>query len=164
MPPVTEPRDEPLNAGEERLVRTLARVMIVLPKLLDHDLRERASISLTEYTTLMHLSEAPEQRMRMNELATACDLSLSGMTRAVSRLESEGLVKRSRCEDDGRGWLAALTPAGLRRLEDAYPTHLWSTRRRIIDHFAGCDLPGLTEALDRIGCGGETEPLLEQSR
>ncbi|GAA1843970.1 MarR family winged helix-turn-helix transcriptional regulator [Asanoa iriomotensis] len=160
MPQVTEQRDEPLNADEERLVRTLGRVMIVLPKLLDHDLRERVAISLTEYSILMHLSEAPERRMRMNELAGASDLSLSGMTRAVARLESEGLVKRDRCEEDGRGWFATLTPAGLRRLEDAYPTHLWSTRRRIIDHFAGSDLAGLTEALDRIGCGGETDPLV----
>jgi DNA-binding MarR family transcriptional regulator len=164
MPPVTEQRDLPLNTDEDRLVRTLGRVMIVLPKLLDHDLRERAGISLTEYSILMHLSEAPDHRLRMSELAAASDLSLSGMTRAVARLESEGFVKRSRCEDDGRGWFALLTPAGLKRLEDAYPTHLWSTRRRIIDHFAGTDLPGLTEALDRIGCGGETPAFLEQPR
>jgi len=159
MHPVTAPPVGPLNADEETLVRTLARVMTVLPKLLDHDLRERAGISLTEYSTLMHLSEAPDQRMRMNELATACDLSLSGMTRAVTRLESEGAVVRTRCVEDGRGWLATLTPQGLRRLEDAYPTHLWSTRRRIIEHFAGFDLPTLTAALDRIGCAGDTDPL-----
>ncbi|MEV0713200.1 MarR family transcriptional regulator [Asanoa sp. NPDC050611] len=164
MPPVTEQRDAPLNVDEERLVRTLGRVMIVLPKLLDHDLRERAAISLTEYSILMHLSEAPDQRMRMNELAAASDLSLSGMTRAVARLESEGLVVRIRCGEDGRGWFASLTPAGLRRLQDAYPTHLWSTRRRIIDHFADADLPALIEALDRIGCRGETPPFLAQPR
>ena len=159
MHPVTAPPVEPLSADEEALVRTLARVMTVLPKLMDHDLRRDAGISLTEYSTLMHLSEAPDQRLRMNELATACDLSLSGMTRAVARLESEGLVERIRCDQDGRGWHAALTPAGLRRLEAAYPTHLLSTRRRVIDHFAGFDLAVLTRALDRIGCPGESDPV-----
>jgi DNA-binding MarR family transcriptional regulator len=155
MPTVTAA----LNADEERLVRALARVMKVLPKVLDHDLRERAGISLTEYSVLMHLSEAPEQRMRMTELATMCDLSLSGMTRAVTRLESDGLVARTPCVEDGRGWLATLTPAGLRRLEEAYPTHLDSTRRRIVEHLAGFDLAALNAALDRIGCAGETDPL-----
>ncbi|GIF77647.1 MarR family winged helix-turn-helix transcriptional regulator [Asanoa siamensis] len=159
MPPVTEQSDKPLDATEDRLVRTLGRVMILLPKLLDQDLRERANISLTEYTILMHLSEAPHQALRMSDLAARSDLSLSGMTRAVARLESDGFVLRVKCPDDGRGANAVLTPAGLRRLEDAYPTHLWSTRRRIIDHFAHADVPAIIEALDKISCGGETGTL-----
>ncbi|GIF69545.1 MarR family transcriptional regulator [Asanoa ishikariensis] len=156
MRPVTEPAVEPLSADEEALVRTLGRVMTVLPKLIDHDLRQDAGISLTEYSTLMHLSEAPEKRLRMNELATACDLSLSGMTRAVARLESEGFVRRIRCDADGRGWHAVLTPEGLARLEAAYPTHLRSTRQRITDNFADFDLVTLTQALDKVGCPGST--------
>ncbi|SNT44115.1 DNA-binding transcriptional regulator, MarR family [Asanoa hainanensis] len=156
MRPVTEPAAPPLSADEEALVRTLARVMTVLPKLMDHDLRQDAGISLTEYTTLMHLSEAPDRQLRMNELATACDLSLSGMTRAVARLESDGFVRRIRCDTDGRGWEAVLTPEGLARLEAAYPTHLRSTRQRITDNFADFDLAALTRALDRVSCPGTT--------
>ena len=74
-------------------------------------------LPLSEYMTLMHLSEAPHRRMRMSELAAACDLSLSGMTRIVTRLETQGLVERVRCEEDARGWNAVLTDAGLARLE-----------------------------------------------
>ncbi|MDG4821803.1 MarR family transcriptional regulator [Asanoa sp. WMMD1127] len=155
MRPVTAEPMEPLSASEEALVRALGRVIIVLPKLLDHDLRERAGISLTDYSILMHLSEAPDRQLRMSELAGRSDLSLSGMTRAVARLEGDGLVKRTRCGEDGRGWYAILTPAGLRRLEEAYPTHLWSTRRRISEHFAGLDEAEITRALDKVGCAGD---------
>jgi hypothetical protein len=37
-------------------------------------------MSLSEYSVLRHLSESPHGLMRMSELATACDMSLSGMT------------------------------------------------------------------------------------
>ncbi|HTF11482.1 MAG TPA: MarR family transcriptional regulator [Asanoa sp.] len=148
MPPVTAL--EPLTVEEDALVRALGRVMSVLPRLIDADLRRDAGISLTEYSTLMHLSESPDRRMRMSELAAACDLSLSGMTRAVARLESEHLVRRFQCDEDGRGWFAALTDAGLARLEAAYPTHLVATRRRILDHFAGIDLAAVARAFDGL--------------
>jgi DNA-binding MarR family transcriptional regulator len=150
MPPVTALPVPPLSAEEEALVRALGRVMSVLPKLIDADMRADAGISLTEYTILMHLSEAPDRQMRMSELATMCDLSVSGMTRAVARLESEKLVQRSRCEEDGRGWLAGLTDAGLNRLVAAYPTNLVSTRRRILDHFAGVDPCAVARALEGV--------------
>ena len=151
MPPVTTL--PPLDVEEDALVRALGRVMAVAPKLIDADLRRDAGISLTEYSTLMHLSESPERRMRMSELASACDLSLSGMTRAVARLESDGLVERFQCDEDGRGWFASLTDAGFARLEAAYPTHLVATRRRILDHFAGVDLTAVTRAFDAISAG-----------
>jgi DNA-binding MarR family transcriptional regulator len=154
MPPITGVSVDPLTAEEEALVRALGRVMQVLPKLIDADMREDAGISLTEYSTLMHLSEAPDRRLRMSELAVACDLSLSGMTRAVARLEADGLVKRDRCEEDARGWHAVLTDAGFERLEEAYPTHLVATRRRIVDHFAGVDMPAVTRAFDGLACPG----------
>jgi DNA-binding MarR family transcriptional regulator len=148
MPPVTALA--PLDTDEDALVRALGRVMTVVPKLIDADLKRDAGISLTEYSTLMHLSESRDRRMRMSELAAACDLSLSGMTRAVARLESEGFVRRFQCDEDGRGWFAALTDPGLARLEAAYPTHLESTRRRILDHFAGFDLAEVARAFDEL--------------
>jgi DNA-binding MarR family transcriptional regulator len=98
----------------------------------------------------MHLSESPDRRMRMSELAAACDLSLSGMTRAVARLESEGHIRRFQCGEDGRGWYAALTDAGLTRLEAAYPTHLVATRQRILEHFAGFDLAAVARAFEEL--------------
>ncbi|MGY0064004.1 MarR family winged helix-turn-helix transcriptional regulator [Streptomyces sp. LZ34] len=77
----------------------------------------------------------------MSEPATACTLSLSGMTRVVTRLEKRGLVRRAKCDTDARGWNAVLTEFGLARLEQAWPTHLAGVRRHVFDHLDGHALP-----------------------
>ncbi|GAA3839897.1 hypothetical protein GCM10022226_72780 [Sphaerisporangium flaviroseum] len=87
----------------------------------------------------------------MSELALACDLSLSGMTRLVTRLEAGGLVERVQCAEDARGYKAVLTDAGLARLEEAYPSHLAGIRRHIVDHVDPAALPVLTQTMERIG-------------
>jgi DNA-binding MarR family transcriptional regulator len=142
---------QPLSSEEEAVARAFGRAILVVPRAIDADLVREQKMSLNEYAALMHLSEAPDRRMRMSELAAACDLSLSGMTRIVTRMETEGLVKRVRCAEDARGWNAFLTDAGLARLEQAYPTQLASVRRHIMDHLDGVDLAQLAHALWRFG-------------
>jgi DNA-binding MarR family transcriptional regulator len=140
----------PLSADEEAVMRALGRLMLVLPRSLNHDLERGQRMALSEYSVLRHLSESKGGLMRMSELAQACDMSLSGMTRLAAKLEASGYVKRTKCEDDARGWNAVLTPQGLARLEEAWPTHLVSVRRRIFDHLGDLDLPSLAKALDAI--------------
>ncbi len=84
--PYDEQPLRPLDQTEESLVRALAHVMMALPRpggTRGHGAGD-GGLPLSEYTPLMFLSEAPHRRMRMSELATACNLSLSGMTRASS--------------------------------------------------------------------------------
>src|SRR5438552_7561235 len=137
----------PLSAGEEAFLRAWSRAALSVPRALDADLQVGQGMSLSEYTALMHLSEAPRRSLRMSDLASACALSLSGMSRIVSRLESQGLVERERASCDGRGFNAVLTDAGLARLERAWPTHLASVRRHMMDHLSELDLPAVTAAL-----------------
>ncbi|MEU6221788.1 MarR family transcriptional regulator [Streptomyces sp. NPDC047022] len=146
----------PLSPTEEGFVRALGRVMMALPRVVDADMVRDAGLPLSEYTALMNLSESPGGHMRMSELAAACDLSLSGMTRVVNRLEKDGFVQRARCDEDGRGWNAVLTESGLGRLEQAWPAHLASVRRHVMDHLDEDELGRLTGALERIapGAGG----------
>lgn len=141
---------EPLNSSEEDFVRALGRVLLVLPRVVDADMMREAGLPLSEYEALRHLSETPHKLMRMSELAAACNLSLSGMTRVVIRLEKQGWVQRAKCVEDGRGWNAVLTEAGLARLERAWPAHLSSVRRHLVDHFRGQDLTQVTAALKRV--------------
>lgn len=132
------------------MLRAFGRAFLVIPRGLDADLQREQRMSLSEYTALRILSETPERLKRMSELAAACDMSLSGMTRLVAKLESLGFLKRVACESDARGFNAVLTDAGLTRLEEAWPTHLASVRRRIFDHLGEVDLPKLTAALDTM--------------
>ncbi|CAM3897204.1 MarR family winged helix-turn-helix transcriptional regulator [Kibdelosporangium persicum] len=125
--------DLPLTAREEALWRALARLMVSLPRALDDDLLRDTGLSLTDYSVLMHLSEAENQQLRMADLATATALSASRIPRVVDNLRSRGLVEKRRTDSDGRGYNAVLTPPGLQRLRSAYPTHLASVRKRVVD-------------------------------
>jgi DNA-binding MarR family transcriptional regulator len=136
----------PLSPDEEAVMRALGRFLLVMPRALDADLVREQRMSASEYTVLRHLSETPGQLMRMSELATACDMSLSGMTRLAAKLESGGYLRRIRCEEDARGANAVLTEKGLARLREAWPTHLASVRRHIFDHLDGLDLRRLADA------------------
>src|SRR3954454_6491592 len=82
-----------LSVEEEEFLRAWSRAALTVPRALDADLLVGQGMSLSEYTTLMHLSEASEHTLRMSHLACACALSLSGMSRLVGRLEAHGLVE-----------------------------------------------------------------------
>jgi DNA-binding MarR family transcriptional regulator len=146
----------PLNANEEAFLRAFGRAIVTVPRALDADLLREQGMSMSEYSALMFLSEAPGRRLRMGDLALASALSLSGMSRIVDRLEGRSLVRRERCSNDARGWEAVLTDAGFDQLRQAWPTHLASVRRHVIDHVQGVDLPTLTAALQRFADEAQT--------
>ncbi|NAS20125.1 MarR family transcriptional regulator [Herbidospora sp. NEAU-GS84] len=140
----------PLSPDEDALVRALPRLMYALPRAIDADMVREQQLPLIEWTALMRLSEAPRRRMRMGELATACELSLSGMTRIANVLERQGLIERVRSDEDARGWNAVITDAGLARLEQAWPTNLASVRRHLLDHLDGIDVARLARAIGNV--------------
>lgn len=152
----------PLSCEEEAVWRALARAMIVVPRVLGAALEEAHGLTMTEYFVLMNLSEEPGGAMRMTELAARGSLSLSGMTRVVDRMVTDGLVERVRCPSDARGWLAVVTPAGLARLRQAYPTHLRTVRENVVDHLEGLDLRLLAERMGRFAEAEPGPPLLRE--
>nr|WP_296071947.1 MarR family transcriptional regulator [uncultured Actinoplanes sp.] len=139
---------QPLSPEEETLLRAFGRMMQVLPRVLNADLERDQRMSASEYTVLRHLSESENGLLRMSELAQSCNMSMSGMTRLVAKLESLGYVERKRCPEDARGSNCTLTEAGLTRLRKAWPDHLASVRRHIFDHLEGIDLTKLAIAMD----------------
>src|SRR5688572_11047499 len=106
---------------------------------LDAELERDHGLSLSSYEVLMYLGDAGG-KLRMGELAQRLLLSRSGISRLVARLEARGLVKRSRCADDGRGWFAALTPEGARKLAEMRPGHLDGVRRHFLSHLSESEL------------------------
>ncbi|MEV7454240.1 MarR family winged helix-turn-helix transcriptional regulator [Streptomyces nigra] len=141
---------QPLTVDEEAVVRSLPLLIYALPRAIDAVMTQEQQMSATEYLTLMHLSEAPDRRLRMGDLSSACEMSLSGTTRVVHRLEKEGYIERVRCDRDGRSYRAALTDSGFARLEEAWPSNLAALRRHFLDHLTGIDLKTLAAALERV--------------
>jgi DNA-binding MarR family transcriptional regulator len=147
-------RTAPLDADEQAAWRAVVRAVLAVPKTLDADLLASCSLSLAEYTVLVHLSEAPGGSMRMNELAAESILTASGVTRVVERMERQGLVVREQAAGDGRGMTATPTEAGLERLREAYPYHLASVRTNVIDHLDGLDLAAFARAVGSFATAG----------
>ncbi|MEU4237945.1 MarR family transcriptional regulator [Actinoplanes sp. NPDC026619] len=140
----------PLTVEEEAVMRALGRLMLVLPRALNADLERDQRMTASEYSVLRQLSESRFGHLRMSELALACDMSLSGMTRLAAKLERQGYLTRTKCDSDARGWNAVLSEKGLARLRAAWPTHLASARHHIFDHLSDLDLPKLAKALNAI--------------
>jgi DNA-binding MarR family transcriptional regulator len=100
---------------------------------LGRQLEEDAGISLTDYEVLANLSDMPDRRMRMRELATVTLSTRSGATRAVARLEKLGWVRRVTCGEDRRGMFAELTDEGAAKLAASAPGHVAAVRANMID-------------------------------
>jgi DNA-binding MarR family transcriptional regulator len=140
----------PLDAIEERAWRALARFFVVAPRLLDEDLQRGAHMSLSAYSILLHLSEAPGRAMRITELANRAYLSGSRTTRLVDELIADRFVTKERNSADGRGFDVTLTEEGLAALQRAYPVHLRSVRARVLDHIDRSTLPCFASAVTAI--------------
>jgi DNA-binding MarR family transcriptional regulator len=126
------------------------RAHATLVRDLDIELTAQHGLALTSYDVLVHLDMAPENRLRMSELADAVLLSRSGLTRLVGRLVDAGMVERMGCKDDQRGAWAVLTDEGGRRLAEARETHRAGVRERFLDRFSEDEqrrLGGLFERL-----------------
>jgi DNA-binding MarR family transcriptional regulator len=141
---------EQLSAEEKAVYRALVRVMLAAPRVVSAELGCESDLGLSDCTALEALAEAPGCQMRMAELAVACGVSISGITRIMDRLNREGLTRRTSSPGDGRGSMAVLTAAGRASLELAQPTHLASIRRHIFDHLGDVDLAPLASSMDRI--------------
>lgn len=118
--------------------------------LLDAELQATQEISVPDYGVLVTLSEAPDHRLRMSELADRMLLSPSGLTRRIDSLAREGLVERALCPEDRRGTFAVLTRAGLDRLRRAAPQHVRQVRRHFIDRLTPDQLQVLAQAFEGV--------------
>jgi DNA-binding MarR family transcriptional regulator len=126
-----------------------------LARELDADLRAAHGLPLTDFEILLWLANRPCERMRMAALADTVLLSPSGLSRAVERLETRGLVRRIPCPEDRRGSYAALTEPGTDLVRTASRTHAASIRRCFLDRLSGSEQRTLASTWERLLAGSE---------
>ncbi|WP_202033271.1 MarR family transcriptional regulator [Nocardioides sp. WS12] len=90
---------------------------------LEKAMQDQHGIGLSEFETLDRIVDANCGKYRMAELAQDIHLSQSALSRAITRLEKDGLVSRSTCDDDRRAIFVCLTDQGRKVYDDALPTH-----------------------------------------
>jgi DNA-binding MarR family transcriptional regulator len=108
-------------------------------------------LTLNDYGCLLLLSRAEEDGMRRIDLANALQLSPSGITRLLDRLEDQGLVGKGACKEDARVSYAILTDEGLAKLREAAPVHVEDIERRLGAVLDQDEMETLTKLLSRLG-------------
>jgi DNA-binding MarR family transcriptional regulator len=139
-----------LSLEEQSSWRAWISASRLLNQKLSEDLEEKHGLTLSDYEILAWLSEAPEQRMRMSELAKYSLVSRSRLTHQIARLEDAGLVSRRACTNDGRGLFASLTKRGLNKLVKAAPDHVTSVRAHLVDVLGPKEFASVGEACRNI--------------
>lgn len=120
-----------------------AAMLQAVPPALDAQLKRDEELNFFEYTILAGLSEVPRGSIRMSVLAQFASGSLSRLSHAVSRLEQKGFVTRSACPTDPRAVEAAITPAGMAKIQQAAPGHVLEVRRLVVDALSAEELAQL---------------------
>ena len=140
----------PLLTDDERgLWRSFVTIHFAITGQLDDELRRESGLTLPEYEVLWELTNASDNRLRMNELARHLLFTRSGVTRLIDRLEAAGYVERDVCDHDGRGVYAALTESGFAAFEAAAIPYIDRLRELFFDRLKG-DLRETRRLLGRL--------------
>jgi DNA-binding MarR family transcriptional regulator len=146
--PVTDVRW--LTPEEQSVWRAFLDVSRLMTEQMNRQLSDDSKMSLPEYEILVALSEAPDRRLRMSELADRVLSSRSRITHTVGRMEERGHVHREACADDGRGVLCVLTDTGFAVLDAAAPGHVESVRRAMFDPLSAAEVEAFGVALRKV--------------
>jgi len=140
-----KPNDPRLTAW-----RSFLRTHNHLMRRLAQDLQDAGQVDLPAYDVLVQLTNAPDNRLRMADLADAVLISRSGLTRMIDRMQREGLVARERDPNDKRGLYTVLTAAGRAALRNASLVHLHGVAELVLDKLSAEELSQLEALMTRL--------------
>ncbi|MFD7893745.1 MarR family winged helix-turn-helix transcriptional regulator [Streptomyces sp. NPDC059568] len=140
-----------LNRTERDVWLGFLYTHLQLLRKLDKTLMDSQGIPTSSYEVLLTLSEAPEGRLRMKDVAASLVISRSGLTRIVDDLERKGYVERQKCPTDARGLDAVLTDNGWKAFRRARKVHLTHLRGEFLDKLSEEQLRALDEIWRTIG-------------
>jgi DNA-binding MarR family transcriptional regulator len=138
-----------LDPEEMKAWRLYISTSVDLMKALEDDVRP-FGLTMGDYQLLAMISEAPDRRLRMCDLADQLRLSRSGLTRRMDGVLSNAWVARVQDQADRRVAYAELTTKGWNLLRKVAPIHLASVRRLMIDHLTRAEVKAIGSAFEKI--------------
>ncbi|EMF50924.1 MULTISPECIES: MarR family transcriptional regulator [Streptomyces] len=149
----TEEEPRWLTAEEQRTWLAYVHATTLLEDHLDRQLQRDAGMPHLYYHLLVVLSEAPQRRLRMTELAMQTKITRSRLSHAVARLEKNGWVRREDCPSDKRGQFTVLTDGGLEMLAESAPGHVGAVRQALFDRLSDEQRKALGEIMAIVAEG-----------
>jgi DNA-binding MarR family transcriptional regulator len=139
-----------LSEDEQRHWRSWIAAAQLLLDQLDRDLQSEHGLTLADYEILVRLSDTPDRRLRMSELADVTLSSRSRLSHQIDRMQKADLIERQPCPDDRRGYFAVMTEHGWSTLVAAAPDHVASVRRNLVDVLKASEVAALGAASAKI--------------
>jgi DNA-binding MarR family transcriptional regulator len=139
-----------LSEAEQRAWRGLLQMTTQLEARLNRELQETGGLSLADYDVLVPLSEAPQGRLRVFELASDLGWERSRLSHHLGRMQRRGLVTREDCAADRRGAFVVLTDKGRTAIEEAAPAHVETVRRLVFEGLSEEQVRSLQSLTDSV--------------
>lgn len=139
-----------LSDSEQRLWRQWLTVNMKLTVALHRQLQDGAGLSLPDFEVLVHLSETPQHRMQVSDLASTLTWERSRLSHHVARMQKRGLVVREACPTDARSTFVALTSQGEAAISEAAPGHAQLVKSLVFRDLNGSEMEGLGSALRKV--------------
>lgn len=139
-----------LDEQEQQQWRAWLAASILLQDRLGRELQTQHGLTMADYEILVRLSESPDRRIRMSELADRTLSSRSRLSHQIDRMEKAELVCREHCTEDRRGAWAVLTDHGWDVLVAAAPDHVDSVRAHLVDVLSPAEFRALGRACAKV--------------
>ncbi len=139
-----------LDERQHHLWRSYIRMNQELYGRLEDLLASEGGVSAADYAVLVPLSEEPTGLLRARDLGAEIGWDRSRLSHHLARMEKRGMVVREECQEDARGLLVRLTPAGRRAIEGAAPAHAEAVRRHFFDLLSKQEVETLRAVFDRV--------------
>ena len=139
-----------LDEREERAWRSLQFMQMRLEGELARQLAADSGLSYPDYVVLVALTDRPDGRMRLFELADVLGWEKSRLSHHVGRMANRGLVTKEKCGADRRGAYVVISTRGRREIAAAAPGHVGAVRRLFVDRLSPAQLDAIGDAAETV--------------
>jgi DNA-binding MarR family transcriptional regulator len=139
-----------LDERQQHLWRSYIQMNRELYARLGDLLASEGNVSAADYEVLVFLSEEPTGVLRARDLGIEIGWERSRLSHHLARMEKRGMVVREECEEDARGLMVRITPAGRRAIEAAAPANAEAVQQYFFDLLSKKELDTLSHVFDRV--------------
>src|ERR1700740_2427913 len=124
-----------LSPSQLRAWVAYMRVQLRMNYEINRELQRDCGLSLSDYHVLNALSNSPDHKLQVSDLAALIGWERSRLSHHLRRLSDRGLTKRIQSTDDGRATDAVLTKKGLDAMVEAAPGHALLVKKLFFEPF-----------------------------
>ena len=139
-----------LNERQQHLWRSYTQMNRALLARLRDVLASEGGVSAADYGVLFFLSQEPSGVLRARDLGIELGWNRSRLSHHLIRMERRGTIVREECEDDARGLMVRITPAGRRAIAAAAHANDATVQHLFLDLLSEEELDILSEVFDRV--------------